>query len=67
MSDAVDMCLYYKMLELPFDPKENGFAFSAEDLRAEMRRNILENRVAIAKSLDYDRKKFDAHYISFAA
>jgi len=56
-----------QMLELPFDPQENGFVFSAEQLRLHRHRKELHVKGLVAKGANYNRLMFEKHYPKAAA
>lgn len=67
MLDAVELYRYHKMKELPFDPRENGFVFSNDEIRAYIHRQKLAFRAENARKLEYNRAAYDEKYENQAA
>jgi hypothetical protein len=57
---ATELYRFCKMLALPWEPGENGFVYSAQDMEAEVGRREREKEVQLARYLDYDRARYEA-------
>jgi hypothetical protein len=55
MDDAVQVYRLNKMLNIPFDPSQNGFALTVDQIREYIRRQNQKFDALEAKQLDYDK------------
>jgi hypothetical protein len=56
--EAIKLAKYYKMLNQPFDPQENGFVFSAAELDKEIRRRDTLEQAALAEKYGFDLARY---------
>jgi hypothetical protein len=59
--EAILLARYFKMLEQPFDPQENGFVFSASELAREIARRELLEEAAKAEKYGFHLASYRNH------
>ena len=64
---AVDLYKLFKMNEQPFDPQQNGFVYSSQEVAAEVQRQYLDSAAEIAKGTRYNRELFEKRDWEMAA
>jgi hypothetical protein len=67
MDEAARIYQFQRMQELAFDPAENGFDFSVDQIRQHIRRETLKKHSADAEKLDYNRPLYRRTYGNRAA
>ena len=64
---AVDLYKLFKMNEQPFDPQQNGFVYSGQQVAAEVQRQYLDSAAATAQKVEYNRERFERNHWEMAA
>jgi hypothetical protein len=59
-TQATELYRFRKMMELPWEPGENGFVYSAQEMEEEVGRLALKKEVQLARNWGYDRAKYEA-------
>jgi len=58
MLEATRLYRFHAMQKAAFDPRQNGFVLTVDDIKGEMRRNSLDAQARIAEKLDWDLSQF---------
>jgi hypothetical protein len=58
--EAVDVYRFCQMLKLPWEPAENGFVYSAEELETEVQRQAVLDATGVAREWGFDRGRYEA-------
>ena len=58
MHEAKRLYLFHVMQESPFDPKENGFDLTTDQIKADIRRQSLHSQSRMAEDLDFNRVEY---------
>jgi hypothetical protein len=67
MTEATRLYQFHCMQELAFDPAQNGFDFSVDQIRQHLRRETLRKHSADAEKLDFNRPLYRKTYGNRAA
>jgi hypothetical protein len=67
MTEAARLYQFHRMQELAFDPTENGFDFSVDQIRQHIRRETLKQHSADAEKLAFNRPLYRKTYGNRAA
>jgi hypothetical protein len=67
MTEAARLYQYHRMQEQTFNPVENGFDFSVDQIRQHIRRETLKKHSADAEKLDYNKLAYRKTYGNRAA
>jgi hypothetical protein len=67
MDEAARLYQFHRMQELAFDPTENGFDFSVDQIRRHIRLENLKKHSADAEKLDYNQRVYRKIYGNRAA
>ena len=58
MCEATRLYLFHVMQESPFDPKENGFDLTIDQIKADIRRESLDSQAQMAERVDFHRGRY---------
>jgi hypothetical protein len=67
MDEAARLYQFHRMQELAFDPAQNGFDFSVDQIKLHIRRENLRKQSTAAAELDFNRIAFRKKYGTMAA
>jgi hypothetical protein len=67
MDEAARLYQFHRMQELAFDPAQNGFDFSVDQIKQHIRRENLRKQSAAAAELDFNRIAYRKKYGTIAA
>jgi len=67
MTDAVSLFKFHRMQKVAFDPAQNGFALTIDQIQDHIRRTNLHNLAQIARQVDYNSERYAAQLAQTAA
>jgi soluble cytochrome b562 len=67
MDEAARLYQFHRMQELAFEPAQNGFDFSVDQIKQHIRRENLRKQSAAAAELDFNRIAYRKKYGTIAA